>query len=271
MNRTAAIALAALAVAACGPTSNSPPLVDVTIWWEFDRNTLIDNRIGVKPYDTFVNWPPGTGSRACPESGVDFVIVFDDAGNQLSPPTPCINRDVQGAVITGFQAPSVYWVEGWRNGVSVPLYRGQVLVDGLAPLPFPWSGTAIAAGIPSLLTIDMVLADASAPLGYPTCGAARVDQFEGWVEDGFGTLVWRNVIDCGPSFMPSIQFGPLDRDDLFIWIDTYDNTFAPPDIPWSICDFGAPNGLPHFQNNLFSQRIPLGICTPAPPALRASR
>jgi hypothetical protein len=117
MNRTAAVVLAALAIAACGPTSNSPPLTNVTIWWEFDRNTLIDGVIGIQPYDTRVNWPPGTGSGACPQSGVDFVIVFDNAGNQLSPPTPCINQDVQGAVITGFMVPSVYWVEGWRNGI----------------------------------------------------------------------------------------------------------------------------------------------------------
>ncbi len=266
MKRVAAAALAALSVAACGPTS--PPLVEVTIWWEFDRNTLIDGVPDFVPYDTFVNWTPGTGNRRCPDSRVDFVIVFDNAGNQLSPATPCINQDVQGTVVLGFQAPSVYWVEGWRNGVSVPLYRGQVTIDGSAPPPAPpYSGTAIAAGIQSNLTIDMILADANAPLGWPTCGTARVDQFQGWVEDWNGTLVWSNTINCGPSFMPSIQYGPVDRDDLFIWIDTLDNTFAPPDIPWSICDFG----FGHFQNNLFSLRIPQGICPLGTPALRASR
>jgi hypothetical protein len=271
MNRTAATLLASLlvvAAAACGPTPTPMPLTNVTIWWEFDRNTLIDRVPGIVPYDTLVNWPPGTGSRACPQSGVDFVIVFDNAGNQLSPPTPCINQNVQGAVITGFQAPSVYWIEGWRNGVSVPLYRGQVTIDGLAPPPAPaYSGTAIAAGIQSDLTIDLALVDAgSGPAGYRTCGQAGVDQFQGWVEDGFGTLVWRNIIDCGPSFMPSIQYGLVDRDDLFIWIDTYDNRFNPAAIPWSICDFG----FGQFRNNLFSLPIPLGVCTPAPPALRAS-
>lgn len=266
MNRIAAVALAALAAAACGPTS--PPLVEVTIWWEFDRNTLIDGVPGFVPYDTRVNWPPGTGSGPCVESGVDFVIVFDNAGNQLSPPVPCINQSVQGVVVTGFQTPSTYWVEGWRNGVSVPLYRGQVLIDGLAPLPFPWSGTVIAAGIASPLTIDMILADAgSGPAGYRTCGQAGVDQFQGWVEDGFGTLVWRNVINCGVSFMPSIQYGPVDRDDLFIWIDTYDNRFNPAVIPWSICEYG----FGHFRENLFSLPIPPGVCLPDPPALRAAR
>jgi hypothetical protein len=270
MNRIAVLAVATLLASACGPGSTStPPLTDVTIWWEFDRNTLIDGVAGIVPYDTLVNWPPGTGSRACPESGVDFVIVYDNAGNQLSQATPCINQSVQGVVITGFQAPSVYWVEGWRNGVAVPLFRGSVTIDGLAPPPAPaFSGTVYAAGIPTNLTIDMILADANAPLGYPTCGTARVDRFQAWVEDGLGTLIWRNVIPCGPSFMPSIQFGPVDRDNLFVWIDTYDNTIAPPDIPWSICDFGFAN----FRNpNLFSLPMPLGVCSPAPPALRAPR
>jgi hypothetical protein len=267
MNRTAAAALVALAAAACGPTS--PPLADVTIYWEFDRNTLIDGVIGIRPYDTLVNWPPGTGSRACPESGVDFVVVTDTSGNPFTGSVPCINQSVQGAPILGFQGPATYVVTGWRTGVALPVFSGQVTVNAV-PGVFNF-GTAVAAGIPSNLTIDMVLADANAPLGYPTCGLARVDQFESWVEDGFGTLVWRNVINCGPSFMPSIQYGGVDRDNLFIWIDTYDNTFAPPDIPWSICELGSPNGILHFQNTLFSQRIPQGICTPAPPALRAMK
>jgi hypothetical protein len=112
----------------------------------------------------------------------------------------------------------------------------------------------------------MILADAgSGPAGYPTCGLAGVDQFQGWVEDGFGTLVWRNVINCAPSFMPSIQYGPVDRDDLFIWIDTYDNRVNPAVIPWSICDFG----FGHFRETLFSLPIPLGVCVPDPPTLPA--
>ncbi len=264
MKRTAAIALAALASAACGPTS--PPLVDVTVYWEFDRNTLIDGVVDFVPYDTLVNWPPGTGNRSCPDSGVDFVVVSDPAGNPISGSVPCINQSVQGVTVLGFQGPATYLVTGWRNGVAQPLFSGEVTINAV-PGAFNF-GTAIAAGIPSSLTIDMVLVDsASGPAGYQTCGLAGVDQFQGWVEDGLGTLVWRNVIECGPSFMPSIQYGPVDRDDLFIWIDTYDNRFNPAVIPWSICDFG----FGHFQNNLFSLPIPQGVCTPDPPALRASR
>lgn len=268
MNRTAAAVLVALAATACGPTS--PPLVEVTIYWEFDRNTLIDGVVGFIPYDTLVNWPPGTGSRACPESGVNFVTITDTAGNPFTGSVPCINQSVQGATILGFQGTATYVVTGWRTGVANPLFSGQVTVNAV-PGVFNF-GTAIAAGIPSNLTIDMILADAtSGPAGYPTCGLARVDQFQSWVEDGFGKLVWRNTINCGPSFMPSIQYGGVDRDNLFIWIDTYDNTFSPPDIPWSICDLGSPNGVLHFQNTLFSQRMDLGVCTPDPPALRAAR
>ncbi len=264
MNRIAAVALAALAAAACGPTSS--PLVDVTVYWEFDRNTFIDGVVGFVPYDTRVNWPPGTGSRSCPESGVDFVVVTDTAGNPLTGSVPCINQSVQGATILGFQGTATYVVTGWRNGIAAPLFSGEVTVTAV-PGVFNF-GTAIAAGIPSPLTIDMMLIDAgSGPAGYRTCGLAGVDQFQGWVEDGFGTKIWQNVIDCGPSFMPSIQFGLVDRDDLFVWIDTYDNRFNPAVIPWSICDFG----FGHFQDNLFSLPLDLGVCVPDPPALRASK
>jgi hypothetical protein len=263
MNRAAA-AIVALLASACGPTST--PLVDVTIYWEFDRNTLIDGVIGFVPYDTLVNWPPGTGNRRCPQSAVDFVVVTDTAGNSFTGSVPCINQSVQGVTILGFQGTATYVVTGWRAGVAAPLFSGEVTVNAV-PGAFNF-GTAIAAGIPSDLTIDMVLVDASSgPAGYRTCGLAGVDRFQGWVEDGFGTLVWRNTITCGPSFMPSIQYGLVDRDDLFIWIDTFDNRVTPAVIPWSICDFG----FGHFQNNLFSLPIPQGVCTPDPPALRAAR
>ena len=266
MNRIAAVALVALAAAACGPTSNSPPLVEVTVYWEFDRNTLIDGVVSFVPYDTRVNWPPGTGSRACPESGVDFVVVSDTAGNPFTGSVWCINQSVQGVTFLGFQGTGTYVVTGWRNNVVAPLFSGEVTINAV-PNAFNF-GTAIAAGIPSPLTIDLILVDpGSGPAGYRTCGLAGVDQFQGWVEDGFGTLVWRNLINCGASFMPSIQYGPVDRDDLFIWIDTFDNRFNPAAIPWSICDFG----FSHFRDNLFTLPIPQGVCLPAPPALRASR
>jgi len=271
MNRATATLLASLlavTLAACGPTTNQPPLTNVTIWWEFDRNTFIDGRTGIIPYDTLVNWPPGTGSRGCPESGVDFVIVFDNSGNQLSPATPCINQNVQGVVVTGFQAPSVYWIEGYRTGVSVPLYRGQVTIDGLAPPPAPpYSGTAIAAGIPDALTVDAILADAnSGPSGYPTCGLAVVQRFDAALQDGVGNLIWRNPVPCAANDVPGVSFGLVDRDNLFLWMDAVEVVPGPPQIIWSICGFGPNGGFPHFlgRENRFSLRLPLGMCTTPP-------
>ncbi|MBS1111641.1 MAG: hypothetical protein H6Q88_3633 [Anaeromyxobacteraceae bacterium] len=266
MNRTTAAVLASLlATAACGPAP--VPVTPVTIWWEFSRHTFVDGIPDTLPYDPDVNAHPPGIDGPCTQAGVDWVIVYDAAGVAISPFTPCVNLGVQGAVVTGFQGPNTYVVEGWRDGVSVPLYRGQVLIDGLAPPPAPaYSGTAIAAGIPSSLTIDMLLYEFGSPAAYTTCGAANVDGFDGWLEDGAGTLVWRNFIPCQPFEMPSIQYGDVDRDDLFAWIDTYRPPPGIPDIPWSICDYG----FGHFRDDLFGLRMDVGACpNPYTPALRA--
>ena len=262
MSRTAAAVLAslvAIATSACGPAP-APPASEVAVYWEFERTTYIDTVVDFVPYDAAVNWPPGTGDRNCPQAGVDYVTITDGFGNPLTGDVPCVNQSVQGALLLGFPGPNTYVVTGWRFGVALPLYQGQVTItvtDGI-----PTYGTAIAVGIPSDLTIDMVLADPAVPLGYPTCGLAGVDQFQGWVEDGFGTLVWRNLVDCGPNFMPSIQYGPVDRDALVIWIDTYDNRFVPPDIPWSKCAYP----FDHLKTDIFSLPMDFGPpCVPAPP------
>jgi hypothetical protein len=257
MRRAAATALAVLAVSACGPAP--APLVDVSVYWEFDRNTFIDGATGFVPYDVNVNWPPGTGNRSCPESGVDYVTITDGAGNLLADLVPCVNQSVQGALLVGVPGPNTYVVTGWNDGSSQPWYQGAVTVNVVAGA-FNY-GTAIASGIPSDLTIDMVLRDSFNPLGYPTCGLAGVNRFQGWVEDGFGTLVWRNPVDCGPGFSPSIQYGPVDRDFLTVWIDTYDDRVVPPDVPWSICGYG----FMHDKTDLFDLVIPLGLCTNPPP------
>ncbi len=259
MHRALAAALAALSLAACGPGPAPMPLVDVTIYWEFDRNTFIDRVVGTVPYDVNVNWPPGTGSRACPQSGVDYVNISDSFGNLLATFVPCINQSVQGAVMTGFPGPNTYIVTGWSNSSTFPWYQGTVTVNAVQGA-FNF-GTAIAAGIPSDLTIDMILRDSLNPVGYATCGLAGVNRFQGWVEDGLGTLVWRNQVNCGPGFSPSIQYGPVDRDVLTIWIDTYDDRVTPPDIPWSICGFQ----FTHERTSLFSLPIPLGVCNNPPP------
>jgi hypothetical protein len=178
---------------------------DVTVYWEFDRITFIDGVHGFIPYDTNVNWPPGTGSRACPQSGVDFVTITDLNGNLLVPSVSCVNQSVQGAVVTGFPGANTYVVTGWRNGQPLPLYRGQVTVtvgNGVLACGTFDCGTAIAEGIPDALTVDAVLADSSAPAGYRTCGQAGIQEFTASIEDGLGSLIWRNPVPCGVSDIP---------------------------------------------------------------------
>lgn len=259
MNRTAAAVLASLLASfACGPTPQ--PVTDVAVYWEFERTTLIDGVPGFLPYDANVNWPPGTGDRGCPQAGVDYVTVSDLNGTSLVGSVPCVNQSVQGAILPGFPGANTYLVTGWRTGVVEPLYEGSVTINVVNGVPT--FGTAIAVGIPSPLTIDMVLVDpGSGPNGYASCGLAGIDGFQGWVVDGFGTLVWRNLIDCGPGLMPSIQYGPVDRDDLTIWIDTYRPPPGVPEIPWSICGYE----FAHLRTDLFALPIPRGLCTTPPP------
>jgi hypothetical protein len=267
MNRIAAAALAstlALAVAGCGPTS--PPVSSVTVYWEFDRITFIDGVDGFIPYDTNVNWPPGTGSRPCPQAGVDFVTITDLNGNLLVPSVSCVNQSVQGAVVTGFPGDNTYVVTGWRNGQPLPFYRGQVTVsvgNGVLACGTFDCGTAIAAGIPDALTVDAVLADSSAPTGYRTCGQAGIQLFTASIEDGLGSLVWRNPVPCGVSDIPGVSFGLVDRDVLSLWIDAWDRRPVVPQIVWSICQFD----FSHFvgRENRFFLTLPLGVCTPPPP------
>jgi hypothetical protein len=68
MNRIAAFVIAsavAVVVAGCGPGPVPAPLAEVTIYWEFDRNTLIDGVASFISYDTNVN-RPGFGSGPSP-------------------------------------------------------------------------------------------------------------------------------------------------------------------------------------------------------------
>jgi hypothetical protein len=258
MNRSAAFVVVAAVVGAaagCGTGPVPAPPTEVTIYWEFDRNTFIDGVASFISYDTHVN-RPGFGSGPCPQSGVSFVTVADRNGNQLSGAVPCVNQSVQGVVLAAFPGSGTYFVTGWREGGGIPLYLGQVTINAVTGA-FNF-GTVFASGIQDDLTVDAVLTD---PFRNATCGVAGIDQLQGWIEDGHGSLVWRNSINCGPSFIPSIQFGQVDRDFLFLWFDTIDRRVSPPDIPWSRCDFG----FAHFNPNIFSLQMELGACVPAPP------
>ena len=263
MKRIAAFGIAAAVAVVAGCGTSSAPLTSVAIYWEFDRHTFVDGVESFVVYDSFVNWPPNTGSRACPQSGVDVVDVTDLSGNLLASSVPCVNQSVQGVVVSGFPGNNTYVVTGWRFGRALPLYRGQVTVTVPAVdggIPF---GTAFAEGIPDLLTVDAILADASAPLGYPNCGLAGIQQFTAAIEDGFGTLVWRNPVLCGPVDVPGVSFGFVDRDVLSLWIDAWDRRPIVPQIVWSICQFD----FPHFPGTAsrFSLPLPPGVCSPPPP------
>jgi hypothetical protein len=231
------------------------------IYWEFERSTFIDGVTGSVPYDALVNWPPGTGNRSCPEAGVDFVDVTDTNGILIAAGVPCVNQSVQGFALSGSPGTFTYVVTGWRTGQALPLYRGQVTVS--ATSGGSTFGTAVAAGISDALTVGAILADAGSPLGYATCGLAGIDEFQGWITDGFGTLVWRNPVTCMPYDVPGISFGPVDRDDLNLWMDAIDNRVSPPDIHWSRCGYAQP----HFYGveDRFSLALPLGACADPPP------
>ena len=268
MNRTIAFAVAAFVAAGCGPAP--APLTSVTVYWEFDRNTFIDGVSGFIPYDTFVNWPPGTGSRACPQSGVSVVDVTDLNGNLLASAVPCVNQSVQGVVLSGFPGNNTYVVTGWRAGVAAPLYRGQVTVtvgNGVFTCGTFDCGTAIAAGIPDLLTVDAILADAIAPQGYANCGQAGIQRFDAWLEDGLGSVVWRaagsSAVRCGLSDPPGVSFGSVDRDQLTLWMDAIDERGTTPAIIWSRCGFAFPH-VPGRESR-FSLSLPLGACNNPPP------
>ena len=94
------IALLAAALAAgCYTAAPPPPPVyaygDVIVYWDFSRNTLIAPYS--VPYDT--NLSPGGGTRACTDSGVEYVTVTDLAGVLVDPYTPtipCVYLGVQG-------------------------------------------------------------------------------------------------------------------------------------------------------------------------------
>jgi hypothetical protein len=263
MKRIAALAAAALVAAGCGPAP--APLTPVTVYWEFDRHTFIDRVESFIVYDSFVNWPPGTGSRACPQSGVDVVDVSDLNGNLLVRSVPCVNQSVQGAVVSGFPGSNTYVVTGWRFGQSLPLYQGQVTIQVVNGVPT--FGTAFVAGIPDPLTIDAILADANAPLGFPTCGAAGIQWIDAWIKDRFGSVVWRAAgasgVPCGMADVPRVSFGPVDRDQVAVWMDAVDERGTVPAIIWSRCGFA----FPHFagSESWFFLDLPLGACNNPPP------
>ena len=141
------------------------------------------------------------------------------------------------------------------------------VVQGALPAALAGAGAgAAAAGVGTLHTVDAILADATSPLGYPNCGSAVIQRFDAALLDGYGNLIWRNPVRCGPTDVPGVSFGLVDRDDLFLWMDAVDEIPVVPEIIWSICGYGSPGGFGHFlgREDRFSLRLPLGMCTTPP-------
>ncbi len=129
---------------------------------------------------------------------MDVVDVTDLNGNLLASGVPCVNQSVQGVVVSGFPGNNTYVVTGWRFGQPLPLYRGQVTIHG-GERRADYFGTVFAAGIPDPLTVDAILADANAPLGYPTCGAGRDPGVDAGSRTGWEAWSGGARSQCGPA------------------------------------------------------------------------
>jgi len=151
------IALLAAALASGCVVSSEPPPVfgygDVVVYWNFSRHTLVAPFTVL--YDGNVN--PGGPSRACADSGVEYVTVTDVYGTLIDPGTPtipCVYGGVQGATFLDF-TPGTYTfvVHGYRtvNSVPVEVHRGQGSVYVYENQPNPV--TVTAAGLQANLDV----------------------------------------------------------------------------------------------------------------------
>lgn len=179
MKRIALLAAAALA-SGCVSSEPLPPVYaygDAIVYWNFSRHTAIAPFSVV--YDGNLN--PGGASRACSESGVEYVTVTDLAGNLIDPYTPtipCVFAGVQGATFLTFPAGMSYTfvVHGYRtvNASPVEVHRGEgtvyVYADQYNPV------TVTAAGIQRDLDVFLYEgASLFACLGGDTLGYTLVD------------------------------------------------------------------------------------------------
>lgn len=180
--------------------------------------------------------PPAIPGWACPESGVDYVVVTYPGGALVDPgmPTiPCVYNYVQGATFQGF-GPGTwnFVVTGYQNvqggvavysspvSVTVPAPGGDVILywdfvrydylgnpitpyyDAIADCPYVACRTAHVAGIPDDLDIyaNFVNANGSATIGtYCADPAVLVDTITYTLVDHAGTSVASGQMDCGTA------------------------------------------------------------------------
>jgi hypothetical protein len=87
----------------------------LTLYWSFARH--VRGQADLVGYD--LSTAPGGSSRACAQSGVDTVVVYDASGASLDPTgagVPCVYEGVQGASYFGFPLGTYdLTVTGYRN------------------------------------------------------------------------------------------------------------------------------------------------------------
>ena len=264
MNRIAAIALAAL-VAAALRSDLARRSTDVTVYWEFDRNTLHRRRGRLRPLRHARELASRHRQPRLPRVGRRLRDRHRHDREPVSPATvPASTSRCRARLILGFQGTTTYVVTGWRNGVAARSPAARCTVNAV-PRRRPYFGTAIAAGIPSDLTIDTILADAQRPRRVPDLRPRPRRPVPGL---GRGRLRHARLAERH-------QLRPLlhaEHPVRAAWTATTSSSgstpsttrFAPPDIPWSICDFG----FAHFRGQpLLATWIPLASARrlPRPP------
>ena len=174
----------------------------LTTYWTFERHRIGALNLG---YDTNVS--PG-GAGACPQSGVDTVVVTDLSGTPVLT-APCVYLGVQGA--TAYLVPGTYdlLVTGYQG--SVQAYQQQIQVN----VP----GSSVQVSVPGIEDDLDLLAHFWNRLGtsqdWATCSQAGVQSLTYNLFDGARNPVASGSVSCGvpagASFRVALGTG-LDRD-----------------------------------------------------------
>ena len=212
--------LAAALAAGCYTAPAPPPPVysygDVIVYWNFSRNTL------VAPFSVLYdgNLSPGGGSRACTESGVEYVRVTDLAGALIDPSTPsipCVYLGVQGATFLTFpQGSYTFVVHGYRTigGFPVEVHRGQGTVYVNPNMQNPV--TITAAGLQG--NLDVYLYE-----GTPLFSCVAGDTLGYTLVDIVGTTIDQiSNIACGNPISFRVPTTGVDLDNLDIRVQVTD-------------------------------------------------
>jgi hypothetical protein len=244
MKRAFLVAIAGFAAAACY-TSPAPPIGDLVVYWDFQRNVISPQALPL-PY-------------TCAGGGVDYVVVTDGNGYLLDPASPtlaCTQRDIYGDPVQGITfiaQPAGTWTVRVRGYRSVP--GGDVAIfDGTQTanvVPAATSqATVLAWGVQRDVDLNAYLYQVTGTPGYYTsCNnlAGNITTITYSIQDGVGTTVdAANNISC-INPLPVLFFtGLLDLDNYTVVADGYTAT---PTRVFGSCSvafdhFGTDTGLP---------------------------